>query len=194
MSSSSFPPLTPGRTALVVYHVQENMSQFLGPARSPYLSVVRRVVTAARALRLPIMWVTVNDQIIGAHRNVFFTRIAAMFGRMTWTPEATCPPVDAGYQAGDEVAVNGDVFTAVSGKGVDSVIVCGMATSAGVLTTACASAGFDYTVTVLADGCADGDQQLHDTLVTKVFPKFVLVHSVAEFEKAAAEAATPAAQ
>jgi nicotinamidase-related amidase len=55
--------------------------------------------------------------------------------------------------------------------GVTDIVLGGIATSGVVLSTVRDGADRDYDVTVLADCCADRDQTVHDTLVTKVFPR-----------------------
>ena len=39
----------------------------------------------------------------------------------------------------------------------------------------------DYRITVLSDGCADGDEEVHRVLTTKVFPRQANVITVAEW-------------
>ncbi|MFD6068303.1 cysteine hydrolase family protein [Amycolatopsis lurida] len=54
--------------------------------------------------------------------------------------------------------------------GVDTVAIAGVATSAMVAATAYDAADRGYHVTVLRDGCADGDPEMHGFFVDKVFP------------------------
>jgi hypothetical protein len=41
----------------------------------------------------------------------------------------------------------------------------------------------DYRITVLADGCADGDEEVHRVLTGKVFPRQADVMTVEEWSK-----------
>jgi len=50
------------------------------------------------------------------------------------------------------------------------MVLTGIATSGVVLSTLTEAADKDYRVTVLADCCADGDEEVHRVLITKVFP------------------------
>jgi nicotinamidase-related amidase len=52
-----------------------------------------------------------------------------------------------------------------------SPFVCGIATSGVVLSTLRQAADLDYRLTVLADGCGDGDPEVHRVLTEKVFPR-----------------------
>ena len=64
---------------------------------------------------------------------------------------------------------------------VDHLVVTGVATSLVVLSTVRAAADLDYRITVLADGCADADEELHEVLMTKVFPAQATVTTIAEW-------------
>jgi len=48
-------------------------------------------------------------------------------------------------------------------------VLSGVATSGVVLSTLREAADKDYQITVLADGCGDGDEEVHRVLTTKVF-------------------------
>lgn len=55
-------------------------------------------------------------------------------------------------------------------RGVTTVLLAGVATSGVVLTTVREAADRDYRVAVVSDLCADPDPEVHDVLMTKVFP------------------------
>jgi len=61
-----------------------------------------------------------------------------------------------------------DDFTA---KGINNVIIGGVATSGAVLSAVRQLADLDLNLTVLEDCCADYDVELHKVLCEKVFPK-----------------------
>ncbi|MEV5967093.1 isochorismatase family cysteine hydrolase [Kribbella sp. NPDC051952] len=63
-----------------------------------------------------------------------------------------------------------DLDLVLRAGGVDSVTIAGVATSAMVAATCYDAADRGYHVTVLRDGCADGDQAMHDFFMDKVFP------------------------
>ena len=50
------------------------------------------------------------------------------------------------------------------------LVLTGISTSGVVLSTLREAADKDLQLTVLSDGCADGDSELHSVLLTKVFP------------------------
>ncbi|EMD24225.1 cysteine hydrolase family protein [Amycolatopsis azurea] len=63
-----------------------------------------------------------------------------------------------------------DLDLVLRAQGVDTVVIAGVATSAMVAATAYDAADRGYHVTVLRDGCADGDPEIHDFFVDRVFP------------------------
>ncbi|KAH8697205.1 Isochorismatase-like protein [Talaromyces proteolyticus] len=66
-------------------------------------------------------------------------------------------------------------------NGIKSLIITGLSTSGCVLKTALAAADAEFVVSVISDGCADGDEELHDVLVRKVLNHRGYVYTTAEF-------------
>lgn len=62
-----------------------------------------------------------------------------------------------------------DLDLVLRARGVDSVAITGVATSAMVAATLYDASDRGYAVTVLRDGCADHDPAVHELLVDKVF-------------------------
>ncbi|KZB79309.1 cysteine hydrolase family protein [Amycolatopsis regifaucium] len=63
-----------------------------------------------------------------------------------------------------------DLDLVLRAGGVDTVAIAGVATSAMVAATCYDAADRGYHVTVLRDGCADGDPAMHDFFMDAVFP------------------------
>ncbi|QFZ19696.1 cysteine hydrolase family protein [Saccharothrix syringae] len=63
-----------------------------------------------------------------------------------------------------------DLDLVLRARGVGTLAVAGVATSAMVAATCYDAADRGYRVTVLRDGCADGDPAVHDFFVDTVFP------------------------
>lgn len=63
-----------------------------------------------------------------------------------------------------------DLDLVLRARGVDSLAVAGVATSAMVAATCYDAADRGYRVTVLRDGCGDGDPAMHDFFMDAVFP------------------------
>jgi len=64
---------------------------------------------------------------------------------------------------------------------IDSLVLCGIATSGVVLSTIRQAADLDYTLTVLSDACLDADPEVHNVLMTKVFVRQATVLTVEEW-------------
>ncbi|MCO6000074.1 cysteine hydrolase family protein [Actinoallomurus rhizosphaericola] len=63
-----------------------------------------------------------------------------------------------------------DLDLVLRAAGVDTLAIAGVATSAMVAATCYDAADRGYQVTVLRDGCADGDPAMHDFFMDAVFP------------------------
>jgi len=63
------------------------------------------------------------------------------------------------------------------------MVLTGIATSGVVLSTVREASDKDYQLTVLADACGDGDEEVHRVLVEKVFPRQADVLTTDEWTK-----------
>lgn len=76
-----------------------------------------------------------------------------------------------------------DLDLVLRARGVEAIAVAGVATSAMVAATCYDAADRGYRVTVLRDGCADGDSAVHDFFMDKIFPsRAAQVVSCAEWD------------
>lgn len=160
-------------TALLVMDVQE-----LVLARYPvegYLERLAPAIEAARAAGIPVIYAKVSFR--PGYPEIHPRN--KMFGRLSG-PDA--PPNEIAAPVAPlpgEVVVEKRRVSAFSGsdlelvlraQGVEHLILAGVATSGVVLSTLRQAADLDYRITVLEDACLDGDPQVHDVLVRKVFP------------------------
>ncbi len=74
-----------------------------------------------------------------------------------------------------------DLDVLLRGAGADTLILAGISTSGVVLSTLRQAADLDYRLTVLADACADTDEEVHRVLTEKVFPRQALVTTTDEW-------------
>ena len=72
-----------------------------------------------------------------------------------------------------------DLEEFLKAKGVTQVVVSGIATGAGVESTARSAYDAGFTVTVAADACVDGNPARHQAALADDFPSFGLVSDVA---------------
>ncbi|MCB2198674.1 cysteine hydrolase [bacterium] len=64
----------------------------------------------------------------------------------------------------------------------DTLVLAGVLTSGVVLSTLLEAADRDFKLFVLKDGCLDTNQELHETLMAQLFPRYASVIEVSEFE------------
>jgi nicotinamidase-related amidase len=64
-----------------------------------------------------------------------------------------------------------DLHEQLQARGIDTLILAGISTSGCVHSTVLDAFDRDYRVIVLADGCADPDQDVHRFLLERVFTK-----------------------
>lgn len=73
-----------------------------------------------------------------------------------------------------------DLDLILRANGVDTLVLAGISTSGVVLSTVRHAADADYRLAVVADCCADPDEEVHRVLAEKVFPKQAKVATSAE--------------
>lgn len=76
-----------------------------------------------------------------------------------------------------------DLEVVLRAKNIKHLVLAGISTSGVVLSTTREAADKDYRITILADGCADPDEEAHRVLLTKIFPRQAEVINVEEWIK-----------
>lgn len=148
---------------------------------------------AARAHNIPVIFVRVAfrpgyPEVSG--RNQSFSAAAANAGASMHEDNASTQITEALAVRPDEVVVTKRRVGAFSGSDLDAVlraagaetlVLAGIATSGVVLSTLRLAADLDYRLVVLADACADRDDEVHRVLTEKVFPRQASVTTVADW-------------
>jgi nicotinamidase-related amidase len=126
-------------------------------------------------------------------RNLTFSRIAGAGG---YTDADPSREITSGLAvAPDDVVVvkrrvsaftGSDLEVVLRARGVQHLVLAGIATSGVVLSTLREAADRDYRLTVLADACTDADPEVHRVLTEKVFPRQAEVTTVDGWLAAAA--------
>jgi len=174
-------------TALLVMDVQEGIvGRFVDD--TAYLPRLRRAVDAARAAGMPVVYVRVafrDGHPEVSPRNKSFSN-AVRSTAFTDAEPATAVHREVAPVPGDVVVTKrrvsaftgSDLEVVLRSADVDHLVLTGIATSGVVLSTLRQAADLDYRLTVLSDGCLDGDPEVHRVLVEKVFPRQADVHTV----------------
>ncbi|GAA0329312.1 cysteine hydrolase [Actinoallomurus spadix] len=180
-------------TALLVMDVQQGiMNRVTDPG---YLPRVVRAIDAARRAGIPVLYVVVGFR--PGHPET--TRRNRTFGALpagVFTPEdpgaAVHPDVEP--RPGDilitkrriSAFAGSDLELVLRARGIDHLVLAGVATSGVVLSTLRQAADLDYRLTVLTDGCYDPDPEVHRVLTEKVFPRQADVVTVEKWASAPA--------
>lgn len=167
--------------ALLVMDVQNGIVARVADQAPPLLAALRRATTAARGAGVAVVFVRVAfrpgyPEV--SRRNRTFAALTPE-RRMGLDDEATLVHPGLGMEPDDIVVVKkrvsafagSDLDVVLRGLDADSLVLGGIATSGVVLSTVRQAADLDYRLTVLRDGCADGDAEVHRVLLDKVFPR-----------------------
>lgn len=183
------PSIDPARTALLVMDCQTAIVGNL-PDAEQLLPRVARAIDAARSRGVRIAYVCVGfddaDYDAIPDTNKTFAGVAAGRRFHNEAPETAVHDAVA-PEPGDIVVRKTrvgafsmtDLDRELRDRGIDTLILAGIATSGVVLTTVREAADRDYRMYVLEDGTSDHDRDVHDLLTRKVFPRQAYVISTA---------------
>ncbi|NEC06687.1 isochorismatase family cysteine hydrolase [Streptomyces sp. SID7909] len=166
------------RPALLVMDLQKAIVGRVPGLDAGFIPRLARAVAAARAAGVPVVHV-----VVGFRPGRPEAKSSPLFGAL---PEGAFTETDPGAEIHPDVAprpgeavvtkkrvsafTGSDLDLVLRGAGVDHLVLTGLATSGVVLSTLRQAADLDYRLTVLADGCADRDPEVHRVLTEKVFP------------------------
>lgn len=193
LNPGTIPVVDPGKTALVLLDFQHDvLDRNVPPARRAGLvGRVAGVLAAARAGSIAVVHVVVR----------FRTGYPEVSPRDVWRRDlprtgrlqegsAGAEIVAALAPLPGEVVVvkrrtgvfsTTDLAAILRARDVDTIVLAGVATGGSVLSTLREAADLDYRIVVLADGCADPDDEVHRILCTRVFPRQAAVVNISEF-------------
>jgi nicotinamidase-related amidase len=148
--------------------------------RPQLMSNAAAVLAAARKNKLPVFHVVVrfkegHPEV--SERNKSFSMLKKA-GRLVEGTEAAEIDARVAPVSGETVVTKLRVGafsttgleTLLRARGVNSLVLMGIATSGVVLSTVRWAADMDYGLTVVADACADGNAEVHRVLTENVFP------------------------
>jgi nicotinamidase-related amidase len=177
-------------SALLIMDVQQGIVERFGDDEQ-YLARLASAAAAARAAGIAVIYVTVAfrpgyPEV--SPRNKSFGAIAGT-GRLTAGDPGTRIHPSVAPAPGDVTVTKlrvsafagSDLDVVLRSGGIDSLVLTGIATSGVVLSTVRQAADLDYRLTVLADGCLDGDPEVHRVLTGKIFPRQADVITIPEW-------------
>jgi nicotinamidase-related amidase len=178
------------RSALLLMDFQVGILQGRDGA-AEVLATAASALKTARSAQLQVVHVRVafteQDYASVSERNKSFAAMRGARRLAEGTPDAEIHP-DLAPGAGDVVVTKTRVGafsttpleTHLRGRGIDTLVLAGVATSGVVLSTVRDAADRDYRLFVLRDCCLD-TPEVHSPLVSQVFPRQAEVIDVATF-------------
>jgi nicotinamidase-related amidase len=177
--------------ALLVMDVQVGFMNHYGGDADKLLETLQQAIAAARSASVPVIYVRVGFR-PGvpemSRRNRMYKHAAASLEMGVDDAGTQIHPAIA-PQTHDIVVVKkrssafagSDLEVVLRSLDVTALVLAGYATSGVVLSTLRQAADLDFQVTVLRDGCADGNREVHDFLLDKVFSQQAAVCAVADW-------------
>lgn len=173
------------RQAFLVMDVQQGIVEQFG-GTGAYLDRIRDAIQKARTAGLPVFFVRVGfrpgyPEINPNNRS--FRAIREREGPLGEVhPGLHLKPDDIVVTKKRVSAfVGSDLDMLLRAAGVTRLVLAGIATSGVVLSTVRDGADRDYALTVLQDGCLDGDPEVQRVLMEKVFPRQADVTSISSW-------------
>ena len=176
--------------ALLVMDMQVGIVGML-PNSAAVISSVGKAIAHAREKKIPVIYVVVGfrqgapeisasnkgfaaskERFAGVDMNAFMTvhaDVAPREGEIVVTKRRV------------SAFAGSDLEVVLRSLGIQHMVLSGISTSGVVLSTTREAADKDYKITILADCCADGDEEVHRVLTTKVFPRQAEVMTVDEW-------------
>jgi len=187
-------PIHPTHTAVLSMDCQTGIvSIYTKGDKDAFLARAASVLNHARAVGMTVIHVQVGfrpglPEV--SSRNLLFRSIksSAQHQKLFEGPLAAIPSAIAPKEG--EIVVTKHRVSAFAGTDlamilraneIDTLVLFGIATSGVVLSTLLEAADADFRLAVIKDCCADLDSDLHDCLVSKVFPSRAAVLSAREF-------------
>ncbi|MFF1379511.1 cysteine hydrolase family protein [Streptomyces sp. NPDC058308] len=182
-------------SALLVMDVQQAIVDIADDG-SGYLPRLRRAIDGARSAKIPVIYVVIGLRPgfpeVGT-RNKALAAIARAGLYVEGAPGTEIHP-DIAPRPGEVVVTKrrasafsgSDLDVVLRARGIDSLVLTGIATSAVVLSTLCQANDMDFGLTVLSDACLDTDPELHQVLIERLFPQWADVVTVEDWLMASA--------
>ena len=168
------------KTALLVMDMQEGIVSRLAQT-DDFFTPTRMAIEAARAASIPVIYVVVAFRPgypeVSPRNRAFAavkqrqSSLSVSMTTATIHPAIAPQPTDIVVTKRRVSAFSGsDLEIILRAQNISHLVLCGIATHGVVLSTLREAADKDYQLTVLADCCFDGDEEVQRVLLSKVFP------------------------
>ncbi|HLY69825.1 MAG TPA: isochorismatase family cysteine hydrolase [Puia sp.] len=170
----------PQNHALLVMDMQSAILSML-PNAKEFVGNVAKAIAIARHKKIPVIYVVVGFRQGTPEINLNNKGFAAAKERFAKADMNAFTKIEPSLAPlANEIVVTKRRVCAFSGSDLEIIlktfniqhlILSGIATSGVVLSTVREAADKDYRLTVISDCCADGDEEVHRVLTTKIFPR-----------------------
>lgn len=180
-------------TALLVMDMQMGIIPMLQGIAPAFIGNVGKAIAIARAKKIPVIYIVVGFR-QGAPEanpnNKSFGAGKERYAKMNMEEFMKAHP-DLTPQEGELIVTKrrissftgSDLEVVLRSLGIQHIVLSGISTSGVVLSTTREAADKDYKITIISDCCADGDEEVHRVLMTKVFPRQAEVVVLEEWSK-----------
>ena len=178
------------KTALLVMDVQVGIVERYGGDGS-LTTRLQHAIEAARRSGVLVIYVVVgfrDDYAEVSPNNAGFSAIARTGAYTSGDPKRHIHP-DVAPRPGDVIVTKkrvgafagSDLAMVLRAQHIEALVLTGISTSGVVLSTARHAADLDFRLTILSDGCTDGDREVHELLLNKVLARQATVVGVEEW-------------
>jgi nicotinamidase-related amidase len=170
--------------------LQTDILAMVGAGAAALTTRTATVIDAARKSGVTVIYVVIGfrpgyPEV--SERNASFAAVKGTGRFVMTTPGADIPP-EIAPQDGDIVVVKHrvsafygtDLDQILRAKDIDTLLLCGVATSGIVLSTTRFAADADYRCAIIRDCCADRDDEVHRVLLDKVLARQATVMTAAD--------------
>ena len=194
-----------------------NISEAERPRKEPMVKACVRIREAADSHGIPVFFARADHRPDGMDGAIIYTDLNR--DRQPWTdpdrPYASEPPYIQdpqnvaghwGSQVIDELSLGPADYViakhrynafhethlglSLRTRGIDTIVLCGGATPAGIASTVYGARDMDYNVIVVRDAVTGGEEFVHDMFMAHVFPRLGRVRSSDEVVQMMAAGAT----
>ncbi|KVT82969.1 isochorismatase family cysteine hydrolase [Burkholderia ubonensis] len=186
MEAVALPAIAPAQTALVVMHYQTDILGLFPSVAPALLANTRKLCDAARAKGVGVYFANLRfspgyPEVSPLNRNGQGIKQLGLFIDDRTAPELdqqANEPLITAHRA--SVFFGTDLEVRLSARGVDSLIMVGIASTGVVLSSVAYASDADFRLYTVKDCCYDPDQVVHEHLFSTAFDSRTTVLSLAD--------------